>query len=177
MEPFSTLNCLTLSSQPELALLCNDVLSRLNFQNRICNSGADAADELQRRNFDLVIVDGASNQLVWNGAGTVGTSTASRMPTILNIVDTLPSPDECSTKSGVHYVERPIRFDRLAAAVKSVRDLVIRERRSLDRRGTLTEATITAEDGRAITATVVDISEASAGLTLTKPFPAHHYVD
>src|SRR5260370_26337007 len=130
MDQLSTLTSLTVSSQPELAILCNDVLARLNFRNWVCTSGREAAEELRRRNFDLVIVEGPNSDVVLHSTpAAIGASTVGRRPTIVNIVDALPASAECSTKAGDYYIDKPVHFDRLATVIRSARNLVMREQR------------------------------------------------
>jgi len=174
MEPFSTLNCLTLSTQPEVALLCDDVLARLNFKNWICSPGKDATEALKRRNFDLVIVDGANDRLPLHAGG--GLSRSTRMPIVLNIVDTAPPLAERST-SGAHYLEGPVRFDRLAAAIKSARRLVLQERRSWDRCGTYLCGIVKGKGEGEVAVTVLDISEGGACILQKECLQVHDHVE
>jgi len=174
MEPFSTLNCLTLSSRPEVALLCDDVLTRLNFKNWICSPGKDTTEALKRRNFDLVIVAGATDRLPLNANGAV--SRSRRMPIVLNIVDTAPPVAERNT-SVAHYLEGPVRFDRLAAAIKSARRLVLQERRSWDRCGTYLSGVVRGKGEGEVAVTVLDISEGGACILHKERLQVHERIE
>jgi hypothetical protein len=174
MEPFSTLNCLTLSTQPEVALLCDDVLARLNFKNWICSPGKDATEVLKRRKFDLVIIEGANDQRPLNASR--GTSRSRRTPIVLKIVDKAPPLAERSA-SGAHYLERPVRFDSLAAAVKSARSLVLQEQRSWDRFGTYLSGVVKGKGEGEVAVTVVDISEGGACILLKECLQVHDHIE
>ncbi|MFB3815798.1 MAG: PilZ domain-containing protein [Terriglobales bacterium] len=152
------LEALLLSRDPEVQRVLRRVIPDLPAELVAAGTVNDAADKLQRRKFDAVIIDcddlsGASKLLQWLRHGS-----SNRSAVVFAIIK--ESTARSAFELGANFViDKPLSLERTERSFRAARGLMVRERRRYFRHELRFPVRVETSDGKTLQLVSTNISE------------------
>lgn len=174
-----SLECLLLTRDDQVIRVLRRVLDEFEIVLHVFTGADKAAEEMERRKFDAVLIDCDDVHNAITVLVAVRLTPANKTSTVFAIVNGITSPTTAIELGANLAIEKPLDEYKARHALKSVHSLMLHERRSFYRHAVDVAVTLRFEDRekkshRDIMATAVNLSEGGMAVKVKSSLPPGH---
>ena len=175
------LHCLLLTRDDQVIRALRRVVDDLGVSLEVCTGADKAAEELEQRKFDAVLIDCDDVHNAITILCSVRLTPSNKTSTVFAIVNGITTPTSAIELGASLSLEKPINEERAKRAFHSLHGLMLQERRRYYRHEVDLAVTLRFEDKdkgtrRDVLATAVNLSEGGMALKVKSTLPCEFRV-